>query len=219
MPTYSFSRTREQVRDMVLRKLGVLAAGESPSAEDSTIVYEAMDLRLKEMHANGTLWYRVSGAESDIALSVGNAAVSAASDVLYPVSMSIRVNGEDKPLHIIGHSQYRGIPRKSESGEPEAVFFSGGTFRFWPVPQQDYVGKVTYERVAADTQANTSPDIETSMLRALRNILVYDLADDFQEQNESKILRWKAEAEEARRTIAALNAERVDTATVQVEYF
>lgn len=218
MPTYTFTRTREQVRDMVLRKLKVLSVGETVSAEDAAIVYEAMDLRLKEMHALGILWFNVSGATSDISLVSGTATVSAASDVLFPVSVNLRIGNEDVPIDIIGHNEYQAIENKLDQAEPEKVFFSGGVFRFWPVPDANYTGKITYQQVAADTAASTRPDVEVSMLRAFSVILAYDLADSF-DAPELTIARLERESIVAMRTIRALNAERVDPGTTEAEYF
>jgi hypothetical protein len=219
MPTYAFTRTREELRNAILRKLGRLAVGQTPSAEDSSVVYEAMDLRLKELHAKNVLWWNVAGAASDLALTGGVAAVSASSDVLYPVTVSLRVNGEDKELDIISHREYQAIPNKSEAGEPAQVLFSGGVYRFWPVPNADYTGKHTYQQVAEDTASSTAPDVQVSMLRSFKAVVAYDLVDDFMLQNEQKILRMKVEADEGMKTILSLNQERVDSSTVAPEYF
>lgn len=218
MPTYTFTRTREQLASLVLRKVGVLASGETADPDDAEIVYEAIDLRLKEMHSKGVLWWNVSGAQSSLSLVSGTATVSAAADVLFPVTVALTISGEDKPLEIIGHREYQEIIDKTETGEPEKVFFSGGVYRFWPVPDANYTGKHTYEQIAADTASSTAPDVEVSMMRSLRNIIAYDVADDFGIP-EGTIVRWAAEKEAALHTILALNQERVDPVVVAANYF
>jgi hypothetical protein len=218
-PSYVFTRTREELRNAILRKLGQLPIGQTPRAEHSTIVYEAMDLRLKELHAKGALWFNVSGATSDVSLVSGTATVNAASDVLFPVTMNLRIGTEDKELRIIGHREYQEIPNKLDQAEPEMVFFSGGVYRFWPVPDANYTAKLTYQQVAADTAASTAPDVQVSMMRAFKCVVAYDLVDDFMLQDEQKILRLKAESEEGLRTIYALNQERTDAGTTTAEYF
>ena len=55
MATYVFALTREQMARKVLGKLGVLDTHESTSAHDLFVVTDAMDLRLKELHALGIL--------------------------------------------------------------------------------------------------------------------------------------------------------------------
>lgn len=218
MPTYTFTRTREQLRDLVLRKLGALGAGETANSDDAAIVYEALDLRIKELHAKNKLWFKVSGAQTSVALTSGVATVAAASDVLYPETFSLRINGEDTPLEIIGNTQYQQIPNKADQGQPERVMFAGGVYYFHPVPNAAYTGKLTYQQIGADTAAATAPDVQASMLRSLRSLLAYDLADDFGIP-ENRIVRMKLEADDAMRTILALNQQRVDNEPVQTEYF
>jgi hypothetical protein len=218
MPTYSFARTREQLRDLVVRKLSVLGAGETVSAEDAAIVYEAIDLRLKELHGRNLLWFKVAGALSDVALTAGVATASAAGDVLYPVSFAVRVNGEDVPVQIVDHRTFEAIPNKTDTGQPEMVLFSGGTYRFWPVPDMAYTGKFSYQQAAVDTVAATAVDMQTAMLRSLRVLVAYDLADDFG-LGEQKIMRLKLEADDAMKMILALNAQRTDAVQITPEYF
>ena len=219
MPTYAFTRTREQMRDLVMRTLGKLATGQTVAAEDAVIVYEAMDLRLKELHARNILWFNVAGATTDVALTAGTATASAASDVLFPVSLMLQVGTEGKDVRIVGHTEYQAITTKTEQGEPELAFFSGGVFRFWPVPNQNYTAKLTYEQVAADTAPATAPDVEVSMMRSFAAIVAYDLVDQFQLKNEARIARLKYNADEGMKTIRALNAERVGNQPVTPEYF
>ncbi len=76
-----------------------------------------------------------------------------------------------------------------------------------------------WQQIAADTEASTAPDVQVSMLGALRDILVARLADDFQEQSEGRIQRWMGEAVLAERKIYALAAERTDNSVVSVDYF
>jgi hypothetical protein len=218
MPTYSFTRTREELRDKILRKLGAAGDGQTPSAEDAMIVYEGIDLRLKELHALGILWYQVSGAQTDVALTASTVTANAPTDCLFPVTMAVRIDNEDNPLEIIGHRVYQAIPNKTETGEPEMVYFSGGVFRFWPVPDANYTAKLTYQAIAADSTAGAAIDLETAMIRAFSVIVAHDLVDDFG-LPESKIVRLRDEAAAAMRTIRALNPQRVESGTTTVDYF
>lgn len=216
--TYAFTRTREQMMTKILVKLGAYGSGETPDSADSDLVYEAIDLRLKELHALGTLWYQVSGAASDVALVGGTATANAPSDCLFPVSISVRVNDDDNPVELIDHRQYQAIPNKTDTGEPEVCFFSGGVLRFWPVPDANYTAKLTYEAIAADTVAAAAPDISVSMMRAFIVVVASDLAEDFG-KSESEIIRRAADAREAMKTIRALNVQRSEAGTTEAEYF
>jgi hypothetical protein len=220
MPTYSFTRTLPQMQKLVLRKLGVLGAGETPSSDDAELVNEAIDLRLKELHALGVLWFNVAGATTNLAL-VGDTAtvsLSAITDFLFPVSVKLRVGDEDQPVDIISHWQYQNISNKSETGEPEQVFFSGSTAYFWPTPDTNYTAKLTYQAIAADTNNPDAPDVPVSMMRSLVTLVAYDCADAYGTP-EPSLLRLQAEAKEAEKTIRTLNSQRVDSTPVEVDHF
>jgi hypothetical protein len=220
MPTYAFTRTLEQIQKLVLRRLRYLDPDESPTATEQAIVNEAIDLRLKELHALGTLWFNVSGATTDLALTSGTAtkSLSAVTDFLYAVSVSLRVGTDDQPIEIIGHAQYQAIPNKADQGEPEQVFFSGGTAYFWPTPGSAYTAKLTYHAIAADTLSPAAPDVPVAMMRSLVTLVASDLVDDFGVP-ELLAQRLLAQAVIAEKTIRILNAERVDNATVEMTSF
>ena len=219
MPTYSFTRTREQVAAKVLRKLGVIHPSETPAPEDSAIVNEALDLRLKELHGLGILWWQVAGGATDVALSSGVAtATISATDYLFPITMAVRVGTDDRPLEIIDHLTYQAIETKAETGEPQRVYFNGTTARFWPVPDANCTAKLTYEAIAADGEAGATPDVRTECLRALTTLLAGDLIDEFNTP-EPKASRLIGEASGALKTIRTLNAQRVDSVAVSTDWF
>lgn len=218
MPTYSFTRTREQLRDMILRKLRARSDFQTPSAGDNALVYEAMDLRLKELHSLQKLWFQVAGAASNVALVADTATTNAPTDCLFPVSMNIRIGTEDCPVDIIGHQEYQAIANKLDTGQPEKAFFSGGVLRWWPVPNQNYTGKMTYEAIAEDTAANTAPDLPVPMMRSFSIICAADLIDSFAVP-EARAARLLKEADRAHIDIARLNAERVNPGTTEATYY
>ncbi len=215
--TYSFTRTREEMAVLVLGKLGVLAAGETASAEDATLVYEAIDLRLKEMHRRGIYWRNVGKRTLSFTIPANVASASASVDILYPVAMYIVNTSLDDPVEIIGAKEYAAIDNKSYAGPPEKVLYvSSAEFLFWPVPTSNTTAKVLYEQIADDTAASTTPDVDVSMLRWLKDIIAYDLADHFG-LPEQKVMRFAQEAERAERNIRSLNSERKDYEPVAVD--
>jgi hypothetical protein len=220
MPTYSFTRTLPQFQKMVLRKLRVLDPSETPSADDAATVNEATDLRLKELHALGVLWFNVAPAATDLALVSGTASKSlaAVTDFLYPVTVKLRNGTDDQDVEIISHREYQDIENKADQGEPEKVFISNGTAYFWPTPDDNYTAKLTYQAIAADTNNPDAPDVSVAMLRSLATLVAADCADDFAIP-EARLQRLLLEAQAAEKTLRTLNAERVDTTRVEVDYF
>lgn len=215
----SFTRTREQVRDMVARKLGIKEEGQTLPSEYASIIFEGIDLRLKELHTRNTLWWQVSGAAADVALTAGVATATAPDSMLFPVTLKVRIGAEDRDVEIVGHRQYHDIPSKADRGEPEMAFFDGSTVYLWPVPQTNYTAKLTFQAIADDTAANTRPDVPVSMLRSLAAVVADDLVEDFSISDAMRVQRLAIKAKEGMRDILALAAERVDTSTITPEWF
>lgn len=220
MPAYAFTRTLEEMRVIILRKLNYRGIGETASGEESAIVDEALNLRLKELHALGVLWFNVAPSTSDLTLTAGVASVSlsAVTDFLSPLTMKLRIGTEDRPIDIISHRQYQDITEKSESGEPEKVYVSNGTAYFWPTPTSGYTVKMTYHAIAADVEAATAPDVKQEMLRCLVDIVVMDVVDDFQIP-EVKAQRLIAKGMAAEKRLQVLNSQKIDATPVEVTYF
>jgi hypothetical protein len=218
---YTFTRTMPQLVSLVLRKLGAIGVDQTPSAEDTAVVREAFDLRLKEMHALGVLWFNVAGATTDLVLVAGTASksLSAVTDFLYPVTVKLRIGSDDRDVDIISHREYQAIESKSDSGEPSKVFFApSGTAYFWPTPSGNYTVKLTYQAIAEDTTASGAPDIPVSMMRSLASVIAFDLVDEF-DVDERRAQRIASGAREAIRILTNLNAERVDATPVKASYF
>jgi hypothetical protein len=213
----SYTRTREQIARAVLGKLGILAAGDTGLSVDTDLVYEALDLRLKEFHRLGIYWRKVDPLPISFTLSAGVNSASATSDILFPVALSAVNNSSDDPVEIIGKIQYTKIENKEEQGVPLKVLWHGDAkFTFWPVPTANTTIKLLYEKIATDTTAGSAPDIDVSMMRWLRDILAYDIGDDFG-LPEQKMMRFKIESEIAERNIRKLGVQHTDYAPVRVD--
>jgi hypothetical protein len=220
MPTYTFTRTREQMRDKIARLLGVKEEGQSLPSEDAVIIYEAMDFRLKELHTLGMLWWNVSGATTNLSLVGGTATVSLSSvtDFLFAVTVKLRVGTEDQEIEIIGHEQYQAVKEKADEGEPRKVFISGSTAYFWPTPDINYTAKLTYQAIAADVENGAAPDVPVSCMRAFPILVASDLCEDFN-VSDSRAARIRSQYNDARDTIQIASRERVDTTRVAPEWF
>lgn len=215
----SFTRTRTQIAQRVLGKVIAQGAASMVSADADT-VYEALDLRLKEMHKLGIFWRKVTPVPVTFSLSAGIATASAgAGDILFPLKMTFTNGSKDDPVAIIGKSDYAAISDKTRSGNPEKALWKGGTeFVFYPVPGANGTAKVLYEQIADDTTAGAAIDIDVSMIRPMMDIIKSDVADDFQIPEQTQI-RWKAEAAQAERDIRKLSVQRTDYQPVAVDDF
>jgi hypothetical protein len=215
--TTSFTRTRTQIAQRVLGKVIKIGAAAAATADADT-VYEAIDLRLKEMHKLGIFWRKVTKVPVSFSLGAGiNTASAGAGDILFPLKMTF-VNGTgDDPIEIIGVKEYAAIPDKTRGGNPEKALWKGGTeFIFYPVPSANGTAKLTYEKIADDTTAGTAVDVDVAMIRPLMDIIKYDVADDYGIPEQTQV-RWKQEAAQAERDIQKLSAQRTSYAPVMVD--
>jgi len=216
--TTSFTRTREQLRSMVLRKLGVIGSSTSVVSADADIVYEAIDLRLKEMHRLGIFWRKVDKVPATFSISAGVTSAHASSnDILFPIKMTVQDGSLDEPLTIIGPVEFSMIENKNDVGLPTKVLWKGSTeFVFHPVPLSASTIKMVYEKLADDTTAGSAADVEVSMMRHLKDIIAFDVGDDFG-MDEGRMQRFSREAGMAEKNIRKLAVERKDFSTVAVD--
>lgn len=217
--TTAFTRTRTQIAQRVLGKVikvGVAAA----ASEDYVTVYEAIDLRLKEMHKLGIFWRKVTSVPVTFSLGAGVVSASAGNgDILFPIKMTYTNGTQDDPVQIVGVADYAAIPDKTRSGNPEKALWKGGSeFLLYPVPSAAGTAKLLYQKIADDTVSGSAIDVDVAMIRPMMDIIKYDIADDYGIP-EGIIQRWKVEAVQAERDIRKLGAQHVDLASVAVDDF
>lgn len=215
--TTSFTRTRTQIANMVLGKLGIIEAGGTARTADADVVYEAIDLRLKEMHRLGIFWRKVSTVPLSFTLTAGVNSASATADILFPIALHITDSSQDEQIEIIGIREYAAIPDKTDSGVPTVALWKGGAeFVFHPVPLSTTTAKLTYEKIADDTSADAAVDVDVAMIRWLGDIIKYDLGDYYGKDGQT-MARFKAECDIAERNIRKLAVQNVDYSTVRVD--
>ena len=217
----SFTRTRLQIAQRVLGKVTKMSPAQaSVASADLDTVYEALDLRLKEMHKLGTFWRKVTSVPVTFSLSSSVATASAgAGDILFPMKVTFSNGDDDDPVYIIGIREYAAIEDKTRIGDPEKVLWKGGSeFIFYPVPGSDGTAKLLYEKIADDTTAGSAMDVDVSMIRPMMDLVKFDLIDDYG-IDETTAQRWEREAQRAERDIRKLGAQRVDYLPVAVDDF
>ena len=88
----------------------------------------------------------------------------------------------------------------------------------YPVPKEDGTAELLYQKISDDTSADAAVDVDVSMIRALIDIIKYDVADDYGIPEEIQ-QRWRVEAAKAEIDIRKLGTPRTDLAPVAVDDF
>jgi hypothetical protein len=217
--TISFTRTREQLQAMVLRKLGVPARDGSATASDANIIYEAIDLRLKEMHRLGIFWRKVVSVPAIFSVTANvSSAQFATNDIVFPIALTVMDSSMDEPVRLISIPEYAAILNKGETGLPTRALWKGSTeFMLHPIPTVASTLKLVYEKYADDTSAGAGIDVEVSMLRWMKDIIAADIGDDFG-IDEVRMTRFAREAVQAEKNIRKLAVQvRTDYKPVAVD--
>ena len=215
----SFTRTRTQIAQRVLGKVIKIGSASMASA-DSDVVYEAIDLRLKELHKMGLFWRKVTEVPVEFSLTGGQVSASAgAGDILFPIMMTFRTGGTAYPISMVSRTEYAAFPDPESEGIPESALWKGGSeFMLYPVPEEDGTAELLYQKIADDTSADAAVDVDVSMIRALIDIIKYDVADDYGVDEQIQ-QRWRLEARQAEIDIRKLGTPRTDLTTVAVDDF
>ncbi len=177
-------------------------------------------MKLKSLHTDGILWRKVTNVPVTFSLSSSIATASAgAGDILFPLKVTFTNGTNDDPVKLVGPREYSEIDDKSRIGNPEVAMWKGGSeFIFYPIPSANGTAKLLYEKIADDTSAGSAVDVDVAMLQDLKNIIAYQLGDEFG-QTDTKMVRMRADATQSEKNIRKLNALRIDTTEVKVDDF
>jgi hypothetical protein len=134
-------------------ELGVLSAGESPTAEETQDGIRVLNWMFKSWPSRGlNLWRETQG---EIVVPAATAAIALDPYCLDVVEARfVQSSTFERPLARWENGQYRQLPNKAQPGYPVAFYLDKQTstisLRLWPVPVADATIRYTYSRVPQD---------------------------------------------------------------------
>lgn len=168
----TWTETANEICRDALEHIGAVGAGDTVSAEDYVLALRALDSVLKELPLFGYHWPKLSG-EATLTWSVLTPqTVSLPADYYnYPV-----VWADGVPLGQIPHSTWVAMTdRDAEAEKPTHFYVSPSkTLHFWPIPTQDPVATIQYQKIVDDAVGASAPDV----LQFWINPLGYGVADE-----------------------------------------
>jgi len=151
---YTYSRTRDQIVTAALRKLGVLAEGQTPSAQDLSDGAESLNAAVAELRGKGMmLWARTEYTFTPTTGSY-NIGTGLTLNTVFPVHLlqAIRTDtGAKIDMEIVSKTTYNTLPQNS-TGTPLKLayqpFINYGIISLWPAPTSTNTSTITlvYQR-------------------------------------------------------------------------
>lgn len=180
--------TVSEIVTAALRKAGVVAVDESPSANESAVALSGLDRMLKAWQAyRFNLWTKT-------AMSV--TATTATSYTLSPVRplriLSCRwknTGGTETPMQELTRDEYDRLPIKTTTGTPTTYYYDrqreAAKLYVWPVPSSVTTEtlEITYEREIEDMSLASAVDVPGEWWNAVVYGLAAEIADEFGRDN------------------------------------
>ncbi|UOF81792.1 tail adaptor [Caudoviricetes sp.] len=179
----TWNLTARDVASFALRKLRVIAAGETASAEDMAICIENLDAMLKGWQIRGPHLFR----HTEGSLALTSATESYALTTPYRIiSARFKQNDREIPMEEISRTEYFDLPYKDTTGIPTQYYFDpqrdGGRLYLWPVLATATTETVEYtyqRRFESVVALNNNIDVPQEWLETVGYALAARIADDF----------------------------------------
>ncbi len=188
----TWTLNRDSIINAALRKLGILAEGQSASTAQLLTGAEALNSLLKLLETKGMpLWaikeYTFSTIANTSSYNIGNSQILATPMPLKVVqAYRIESSGASNvPMNIYTHYDYNLLPVNATSGEPINLYYQPfaqyGTIRLWPTPSDDTTTvTITYQRPFEDMVAGTDDvDFPSYWTDAIIYTLAWRLAPEY----------------------------------------
>jgi len=183
---------------LALRRLGYLAAAETPAAEDAAHVFQTLQLLINGLGTERLTMYEVLRTTWTIVSGTGDYTVGPSGDVDIARPLFVRnVNFVDTsqdpdleiPMGLLTDDAYQAIPQKSLTAVyPSYAYYDRtygtdglATLRLWQVPTSTTLLGAIYAPVAVETPSSSSATISLppGYERYLRDTLAVEVAPDF----------------------------------------
>ncbi len=165
------------IRD-ALELIGVVADGETVSANDQALCLTALQNILKELPLHGLSWNKITAPPAALAWSsLTPSVVNMPSGYFGSPAISYTANSVDVDLEIITKEQYDAIQQPAYVAlYPQKIYISPANVGYlWPVPSADPVMTITYQAIVSDAVAASAPDVIQAWLGGLGTWLAYEI--------------------------------------------
>lgn len=175
-----------------MSKINVLAAGETPSAEDAQVGLDRLNSLLTSLENENIFNYTTTRTTFTLPANTTSRTIGPAQQIAMTRPVELlrgsfsRLNGVDYPLDPVSEQEYNDITLKSVGGSvaPVVCFYDGGTptgnVYFWPPTSAAVEVHLLSPAPGGEaTSTSTSYNLPPGYRRLIENGLAIEMAPDF----------------------------------------
>lgn len=187
----SYTLPTQSVIEDALEHVGVLAVGQTASAEDYAVALKGLQNILKELPIHGLSWPKITAPPAALLWSVLTPSVVAMPIDYYgsPTVTRYVNNGANlgrTPVYVIAKAEYDRLqqeyidPLANPSLEPQRIYIAPNNIGYlWPIPSENPLLSITYQAITNDAVLNLPPDVVQSWEGGLGLWLANEIAPKF----------------------------------------
>lgn len=199
--TANWTLTRERICDKALEKCQRLGISRPATAADRSLCLEALDGLLKQLLWFGYSWPKTVSTFATLSLTTNLASIAMPTDYYTGAHLNyVDASGNEVPLPLpITREEWASIPVKTtQASYPQKVYIDNFNVLFpYPRTNQAVTLNVYYQKVIANTVANSAVDLDSPWYLGLSYGVAAEVGDEFG-VSEKKIARFEAKWREQR---------------------
>lgn len=189
----TWTLNRDQVITGALRKLAVIASGQTPSTQQVTDANEALNALIKAFHADGMpVWkitsttFTVTSGTSSYTIGPSGSTVTAVQPLKVIQAVYTPSGGNNTPMTIVNRYDYKYLPLSSSIvGLPVELYYqplaTTGVIKLWPTPNDSTTTvTINYQAPYEDMDsASDNFDFPAYWIQALIYNLAWSLSPEY----------------------------------------
>lgn len=187
----AYTLPTQSVIEDALEHLGVLAVGQTASAEDYAVALKGLQNILKELPIHGLSWPKVTMPSTALLWSALTPSIVAMPIDYYgsPTVTRFTDNGSSigrTNVYVISKAEYDLLqqeyidPLANPSLEPQRIYIAPNNVGYlWPIPSVNPLLSITYQAITNDAVLNASPDVAQTWVGGMGLWLANEIATKF----------------------------------------
>lgn len=197
--------TAQSLINRSLRLIGALDPEESPTANETANVLEALNGLIDSWRNDRLIVWSIANVTKTLTVGDGTYTIGSGADIntTRPVRIEgayVTQSGIDYPVDVISEAAYRAIADKTtQSDLPRYVYYdpavANGTVYLWPVPSAANVLTLSvWAPISTLAAASTTVTLPPGYERALASNLAIDIAPEFEKTASQEVAKMARES-------------------------